>query len=80
METHLRPFLATCKSEELLQTPSGPIQITDTIGGLGLRFGYHSDANEDKDSKRLKLWMNYFRGNLGNEQFRKRIATYTNLF
>ncbi|KAI8362751.1 rab-GTPase-TBC domain-containing protein [Blakeslea trispora] len=63
METHLRPFLATCKSEELLQIPDGPIKITETIGGLGLRFGYHSDANEAKDQRRLKLWLNYFHEN-----------------
>lgn len=63
MKESLRPFLMTCKSEELLQTEEGPIHIKDTIGGLGLQFGFKSDATEAKDQQKLTIWTNYFHGN-----------------
>jgi hypothetical protein len=63
MKKSLRPFLMTCKSEELLQTADGPIHITDIIGGLALQFGYKSDATEVKDHKKLNIWLNYFQEN-----------------
>lgn len=59
MKSVLRPFLMTCKSEETLD---GPIHVKDTIGGLGLQYGYHSDAIEVKDHKKLNIWKNYFNG------------------
>lgn len=64
MKQTLRPFLMTCKSEELLQTENGPIHISETIGGLALQFGYRSDAPEEKDHKKLNIWLNYFQGEL----------------
>lgn len=64
MKESLRPFLMTCKSEEILQTEEGPIHIKDTIGGLGLQFGFRNDATEAKDQKKLVIWTNYFRGKL----------------
>lgn len=66
MKECLRPFLTTCKSEELLQTPDGPIHITEPIGGLGLQFGYKSDATEEKDDKKTQSWIKYFKGNNKN--------------
>jgi hypothetical protein len=62
MKGSLRKFLMTCKSEELLQTPEGPIHIENPIGGLGLQFGYRSDTTEEKDTKKLQSWTNYFEG------------------
>ncbi|KAI8064867.1 rab-GTPase-TBC domain-containing protein [Gilbertella persicaria] len=53
----------TCKSEEILETPEGPIYIQDAIGGLGLQFGYRSDATEVKDEKKLRIWTRYFQDN-----------------
>lgn len=62
MKGSLKSFLSTCKSEELFQTPEGPIHIPEPIGGLGLQFGYKSDTTEKKDSKKVNTWMNYFEG------------------
>jgi hypothetical protein len=64
MKESLRPFLMTCKSEEILQTEKGPIHIKDTIGGLGLQFGFRSDVTEVKDQKKMEDWTNYFQGKL----------------
>ncbi|KAI9478148.1 MAG: rab-GTPase-TBC domain-containing protein [Benjaminiella poitrasii] len=62
MKTSLKPFLMTCKSEDLLQTDDGPIHIEgNRIGGLGLQFGHRSDATEVKDQKKLNVWLKYFR-------------------
>ncbi|EPB91190.1 hypothetical protein HMPREF1544_01895 [Mucor circinelloides 1006PhL] len=60
MKGALRPFLMTCKSEELID---GPIHVKNTIGGLGLQFGYHSDSTQVKDHKKLTIWKNYFNDN-----------------
>lgn len=60
MKESLKSFLTTCKSEELLQTPEGPIHINEPIGGLGLQFGYKSDTTEENDYKKVKSWMDYF--------------------
>lgn len=59
MKGSLRPFLMTCKSEELLDDP---IHVKNVIGGLGLQYGYHSDSTEVKDQKKLTIWKNYFNG------------------
>lgn len=64
MKGSLKLFLATCKSEELLQTPEGPIHISNSIGGLGLQFGYKSDATEEKDNEKVADWMEYFEGKI----------------
>ncbi|KAG2201661.1 hypothetical protein INT47_003887 [Mucor saturninus] len=63
MKGSLKLFLSTCKSEELLQTPEGPIHISDPIGGLGLQFGFKSDTTEEKDDEKTAIWVDYFQEN-----------------
>ncbi|CEP11243.1 hypothetical protein [Parasitella parasitica] len=60
MKSLLRPFLLTCKSEELLDDL---VHVKDTPGGLGLQYGYQSDATKVKDHKKLNIWKNYFNEN-----------------
>ncbi|KAI8882932.1 TBC-domain-containing protein [Backusella circina FSU 941] len=59
IKSSLKTFLMTCKSEEMLKSPQ--IQIEEPIGGLGLQFGYKSDVNEEKDTKKLNTWKWYFK-------------------
>lgn len=66
MKGSLKSFLSTCKSEELLQTPEGPIHISDPIGGLGLQFGFKSDTTVEKDDEKTAIWVDYFQGKFTN--------------
>lgn len=58
----LKPFLATCESEHLLQPEENLIDVHDPAGGLGLIFGYPGDAKKTKDRSKVKLWRQYFIG------------------
>ncbi|KAI8085278.1 rab-GTPase-TBC domain-containing protein [Thamnidium elegans] len=79
MKESLRLFLATCKSEELLQTPEGPIHIFEPIGGLGLQFGYKSDSTENVDSSKTQSWIKYFNENGRNLTLCKKPFAFTKL-
>lgn len=58
----VRPFLATCESERILETEYNVlVDVSEPVGGLGLKFGYPGDANKSKDKSKLKLWRKYFR-------------------
>ncbi|KAI9478329.1 MAG: rab-GTPase-TBC domain-containing protein [Benjaminiella poitrasii] len=58
----VKPFLATCESEQVLQSDN----LIDTkvhIGGLGLDFGYPESPKKSKDKSKTKLWRLYFQEN-----------------
>ncbi|GAN04350.1 hypothetical protein MAM1_0061d03810 [Mucor ambiguus] len=58
----VKPFMATCESEQIFQTDS----LIDTrvhIGGLGLEFGYAENSKKSKDRSKTKLWKLYFQEN-----------------
>ncbi|KAJ3007930.1 hypothetical protein HKX48_008865 [Thoreauomyces humboldtii] len=50
----LKPFLATCPSEELL---NGKEVV---VGGLGLKYGY-VDGKRASEKNKLRYWVSYFR-------------------
>ncbi|KAI8990935.1 rab-GTPase-TBC domain-containing protein [Mycotypha africana] len=66
MKRHLRRFLTTCQSENLLQTVDGPIHIDKIESGLGARFGYPSDMSHAKYEQKLNVWISYFEENSRN--------------
>lgn len=57
-----KEFLKTCESEQLVQEEYNLIDVTDPIGGLGVRFGYPGDAKKSKDKAKTQLWRKYFSG------------------
>ncbi|KAI8990038.1 rab-GTPase-TBC domain-containing protein [Pilobolus umbonatus] len=61
MKTLLKPFLMTCKSEELLQSEDSVQKVNNVQGGLGLIYGYKSDDIPAKDERKLNFWRSYFR-------------------
>lgn len=58
-----KEFLKTCESEQLVQEEYNLIDVTDPVGGLGVRFGYPGDARKSKDKAKTQLWRKYFSGN-----------------
>ncbi|KAJ3086470.1 hypothetical protein HK102_013072 [Quaeritorhiza haematococci] len=49
----LRPFLATCASEDLLHDRDV------RVGGLGLKYGYVVDSKKIKEKNKMRYWMQY---------------------
>ncbi|ORZ02924.1 rab-GTPase-TBC domain-domain-containing protein [Syncephalastrum racemosum] len=74
----LKPFLATCESERLLQPEENLIDVHDPAGGLGLIFGYPGDAKKSKDRSKMKLWRQYFVEN-GRNLTMVRMSTFGKL-
>ncbi|KAF7724455.1 hypothetical protein EC973_000964 [Apophysomyces ossiformis] len=60
----LKPFLATCESERLLEGEVHQlVDVDEPRGGLGIQFGYPGDARRSKDRHKMKLWRQYFQEN-----------------
>lgn len=66
---HLRPFLQTCFSEELVggdapgdadAQEDAPVAAHNCMQGLGAQFGYPGDPKKLKDKSKLRLWREYF--------------------
>jgi hypothetical protein len=54
--------MATCESEQKLQSDITLIDTNVHIGGLGLEFGYPENSKRSKDKSKTKLWKLYFEG------------------
>ncbi|KAI9249160.1 rab-GTPase-TBC domain-containing protein [Phascolomyces articulosus] len=75
----LRAFLATCESENMLKEEQNLVDVsTESIGGLGIDFGYPGDARKAKDRSKMKLWKKYFQEN-GRNLTMVRLPTFGKL-
>lgn len=55
--------MATCESEQILQSQNNLIDSKVHLGGLGQKFGYPENSKRSKDRSKTKLWRLYFQEN-----------------